>query len=87
VRWSCVVRSSPSPHHPSLTWILPSVNTFYHANQNRAGAPAHAHEFRIGALGLADSAGILLAAVLAVPIETALCAAQVARGKGLCRAL
>jgi battenin len=75
-----------------------SVNTFYHVAHTRpppdpAASPAEReraaqeHAFRIGALGLADSAGILVAALLAVPAETALCAAQVARGKDLCRAL
>ena len=44
-------------------------------------------EFKIGSIGFADSTGILLASVLAVPTEVELCKAQVARGKTLCKAL
>ncbi|KAH8112767.1 batten's disease protein Cln3 [Phellopilus nigrolimitatus] len=44
-------------------------------------------EFQIGSIGLADSAGILLASLLAVPTEIGLCRAQVARGKLLCSEL
>jgi len=48
---------------------------------------AQEREFQIGSIGLADSLGILLASVLAVPAEMALCKAQVARGKELCRSV
>ncbi|KAG1721460.1 batten's disease protein Cln3 [Suillus lakei] len=44
-------------------------------------------EFKIGSIGFADSSGILLASILAVPTELELCRAQVARGKYLCRGL
>lgn len=40
--------------------------------------------FQIGSIGFADSMGILLASVLAVPTEMALCRMQVRRGKGVC---
>ena len=46
---------------------------------------AQEREFQIGSIGLADSLGILMASVLAVPTEVALCKAQVARGRMLCR--
>lgn len=42
-------------------------------------------EFKIGSIGFADSLGILLASVLAVPTEVGLCRAQVNRGKMLCK--
>jgi battenin len=58
------------------------VNVFYHVGQRHAG-----DAFAIGSIGLADSAGILCAALLAVPVELALCAAQVARGNDVCRTL
>ena len=45
------------------------------------------HEFRIGSIGFADSSGILLASIVAMPTEMSLCRAQIARGKGLCAAL
>ena len=44
-------------------------------------------EFKIGSIGFADSSGILLASILAVPTEVMLCRAQVARGKTLCAGL
>jgi battenin len=44
-------------------------------------------EFKIGSIGFADSSGILLASILAVPTEVELCRAQVARGKYLCQGL
>ncbi|KIO24392.1 hypothetical protein M407DRAFT_15430 [Tulasnella calospora MUT 4182] len=44
-------------------------------------------EFKIGSIGVADSLGIMLASLLAMPTEIGLCKAQVARGKDLCRTL
>ena len=44
-------------------------------------------EFKIGSIGFADSSGILLASILAVPTEVILCRAQVGRGKALCKEL
>ena len=40
--------------------------------------------FQIGAIGSADSTGILLASIVAVPVEVGLCRMQVRRGKGVC---
>ncbi|KAF8323899.1 batten's disease protein Cln3 [Clavulina sp. PMI_390] len=48
---------------------------------------AQEREFQMGSIGLADSFGILLASLLAVPTEVSLCKAQVARGRELCRAV
>lgn len=72
-----------------------SVNVFYCINQEQPD-PASTHnpdvikqerEFKIGSIGFADSSGILLASILAVPTEMELCRAQVARGKYLCQGL
>ncbi|KAI5119476.1 hypothetical protein M0805_007210 [Coniferiporia weirii] len=79
-----------------------SVNVFYRVNQERHHYP-HAEggdpdplraervkqerEFQIGSIGFADSSGILLASLLAMPTEIGLCRAQVARGKLLCTEL
>jgi len=78
---------------------LAYVNVFYRLSQDQAAShaddparPSHEQqqlerqirEFRIGSIGFADSSGILLASVLAVPTEVALCRAQIRRGKTLC---
>jgi len=74
---------------------LSYVNAFYRVNQERPD-PSSAHdmerakqekEFKIGSIGFADSTGILLASILAVPTELALCKAQTSRGKLLCKGL
>jgi battenin len=44
-------------------------------------------EFKIGSIGFADSMGILLASLVAMPMELELCRTQVERGKLLCRGL
>ena len=44
-------------------------------------------EFKIGSLGLADSTGILLASILAIPTEIELCKAQLKWGKMFCKGL
>jgi len=44
-------------------------------------------EFKIGSIGFADSLGILLASILAMPTEVELCRAQIHRGKSLCEGL
>lgn len=74
-----------------------SVNVFFRINQENhlpEGDDLHSRErarqereFKIGSIGFADSSGILLASLLAVPTEIGLCRAQVARGKTLCSAL
>jgi len=44
-------------------------------------------EFKMGAVGAADSTGILLASLISMPVEMALCRAQVDKGRTLCRDL
>ncbi|KAG8906965.1 battenin CLN3 protein, partial [Tulasnella sp. 403] len=44
-------------------------------------------EFKIGSIGFADSLGILLASLVAMPTEITLCNAQAARGKTICKTL
>lgn len=72
-----------------------SVNVFYRINQEQHQVPdggdpersKQEREFKIGSIGFADSTGILLASILAVPTEIELCKAQVARGKLICKSL
>ncbi|TBU30307.1 batten's disease protein Cln3 [Dichomitus squalens] len=73
---------------------LAYVNVFYRINQEKHDAPGadaerakQEREFKIGSIGLADSSGILMASLLAVPTEIELCRAQVARGKLFCESL
>ncbi|KAI0353972.1 batten's disease protein Cln3 [Trametes cingulata] len=73
---------------------LAYVNVFYRINQEKHDTPGvdperakQEREFKIGSIGLADSAGILMASLLAVPTEIELCRAQVARGKVFCQSL
>lgn len=74
---------------------LAYVNVFYRINQEHTAPVSdddphrtkQEREFKIGSVGFADSTGILLAAILAVPTEVELCRAQVARGKTLCKGL
>ncbi|KAJ8082239.1 battenin CLN3 protein [Marasmius tenuissimus] len=72
------------------------VNTFYRINEEQPDPGSDAHdaerikqerEFKIGSIGFADSSGILLASLVAVPTELTLCKAQVNRGKLLCKGL
>ncbi|KAG7442878.1 batten's disease protein Cln3 [Guyanagaster necrorhizus] len=74
---------------------LAYVNVFYRVNQERPD-PSSANdvertrqerEFKIGSIGFADSSGILIASLVAVPTEVRLCRAQVNRGKLLCQGL
>ena len=62
-----------------------SVNAYFRAGQEPAEAQERA--FKMGAIGLADSLGILAASLVAMPTEIALCRAQVGRGQSLCREL
>jgi hypothetical protein len=62
-----------------------SVNAYFHAGQEPADAQERA--FKMGAIGLADSLGILAASLVAMPTEISLCRAQVARGHLLCQDL
>jgi battenin len=62
-----------------------SVNAYFHAGQEPADAQERA--FKMGAIGLADSLGILAASLIAMPTEISLCRAQVSRGRSLCQEL
>ncbi|KIP10785.1 hypothetical protein PHLGIDRAFT_115138 [Phlebiopsis gigantea 11061_1 CR5-6] len=73
---------------------LAYVNVFYRINQEHPHVPhgdleraRQEREFKIGSIGFADSTGILLASIVAVPTELGLCRAQVARGKKFCKSL
>lgn len=70
------------------------MNVFYRINQEKNDVPGvdaerakQEREFKIGSIGLADSTGILMASLLAVPTEIGLCRVQVARGKMFCQSL
>ncbi|KAI9509166.1 batten's disease protein Cln3 [Russula earlei] len=65
--------------------IIQGVNAYFRAGQEPAEAQERA--FKMGAIGLADSLGILAASIVAMPTEMALCRAQVARGRSLCQQL
>jgi len=74
---------------------LAYVNVFYRVNQEPPDPNTNhdiektrqEREFKIGSLGFADSFGILLASILAVPTEIELCKTQIRRGKMLCKGL
>ncbi|KAJ2915730.1 hypothetical protein MD484_g4663, partial [Candolleomyces efflorescens] len=68
---------------------LAYVNVFYRINHeppdnniryNDIELTRQAREFKIGSIGFADSTGILLASILAVPTEIELCKAQINHG-------
>ncbi|KAK1922619.1 protein BTN1 [Papiliotrema laurentii] len=72
------------------------VNTFYHVGHLGEEGGHHGEqgarrktekEFRIGAVGAADSCGILFASLISMPTEVALCNAQIAAGRTTCREL
>lgn len=46
---------------------------------------AQEHEFRIGCVGVGDTMGIMAAALFSMPLQLALCDAQVKRGRDLCK--
>ncbi|KAH9956927.1 batten's disease protein Cln3 [Russula dissimulans] len=85
----------PESLAPGLVFLLISVegicgglsyvNAYYRAGQEPAEAQERA--FKMGAIGLADSLGILAASLVAMPTEVALCRAQVSRGRSLCQGL
>ncbi|PWN95226.1 batten's disease protein Cln3 [Tilletiopsis washingtonensis] len=54
-------------------------------DEEREERQGQEQEFRIGSVGLGDTLGILVAALISMPIEVSLCAAQVASGRTLCR--
>ena len=79
-------------HALTLSILIYSVNVFYRINQERMDSsdPETAKqekEFKIGSVGFSDSSGIMLASLVSMPLELGLCAAQIERGKGLCRSL
>jgi len=81
-------------HLPKLTPfdVTRSVNVFYRINQEKSDSPdpetaKQEKEFKIGSMGFPDSSGIIFAVLVSMPLELGLCAAQVKRGKGLCRSL
>ncbi|CEH17945.1 batten s disease protein cln3 [Ceraceosorus bombacis] len=55
------------------------------SEQERRTRLSQEHEFRIGSIGLADSFGILIAALVSMPLELWLCGRQVAAGRLLCK--
>lgn len=58
------------------------VNTFMLVLETVA---LHEREFAMGAVGISDLAGIVVAASVSMWLEPALCGFQVARGRGYCR--
>jgi len=75
-----------------------SVNAFYRVGQEQVvdengmetqdpERKKQEREFRIGSMGFADSLGILLASLIAMPTEIGLCKTQVHRGRDLCVSL
>ena len=87
--------ASQSRHHPD-TKPLSTSSPEEDEDEEEAEGPSSSprprstyttaeKEFRIASLGIADSTGILLASLLSMPLELALCAAQVRRGRSLCR--
>jgi len=85
----------PESLAPGLVFLLISiegvcgglsyVNAYFRAGQEPADAQERA--FKMGAIGLADSLGVLAASLVAMPTEISLCHAQVARGHMLCQDL
>ncbi|WWC91078.1 uncharacterized protein L201_006019 [Kwoniella dendrophila CBS 6074] len=77
---------------------LAYVNTFYHVSRegeneegegpsNDNGKKGMEREFRIGAVGAADSTGILFASLISMPLELYLCNSQIEQGRSMCRDL
>jgi battenin len=83
--WGAFIVSILSLSRYLSTFTLRSVNAYFRAGQEPAEAQERA--FKMGAIGLADSLGILAASLVAMPTEMALCRAQVARGRSLCEGL
>lgn len=46
---------------------------------------AQEQEFRVGCVGVGDSTGILVASLVSMPLQLALCGVQVSLGRNLCR--
>ncbi|KAI0305535.1 CLN3 protein-domain-containing protein [Multifurca ochricompacta] len=75
----------PESMATGLVFSLISVLCSYFYRATDEPAEEHERAFKMGAIGLADSLGILAASLAAMPTEVALCRAQVERGKLLCR--
>ncbi|KAK8844113.1 hypothetical protein IAR55_006907 [Kwoniella newhampshirensis] len=69
------------------------VNTFWHVGREGEGEDGEEQEgkrglereFRIGAVGAADSTGILFASLISMPLEISLCNSQIEQGRTMCR--
>ncbi|KAG8802078.1 battenin CLN3 protein [Serendipita sp. 398] len=61
------------------------INSNIHTDSTREEWVRQAREFRMGSMGFADSFGILLASLIAMPTELYLCSLQVRRGIEYCR--
>ena len=99
--WIGLVSTSIGCHFHSKVshYLTLSVNAFYHVNHEPPETPPsnstmndlewmrQEREFKIGSIGFADSSGILLASLVAMPMEIQLCKVQVDRGKMLCQGL
>ena len=94
----CYNKGSLVPSDGLTFYLVFSVNVFYRINQDQhhpqdndgqlsRERARQEREFKIGSIGFADSSGILLASLLAVPTEISLCRSQVARGKHICAEL
>jgi CLN3 protein len=98
VMWWFSIVSSVWEFHV-LAPLIPtlSVNAFYRVGQESVDENGietqdpdrrkQEREFRIGSMGFADSLGILLASLIAMPAEIGLCKIQAHRGKDLCVSL
>lgn len=84
---------TPSSSSEGISGGLAYVNVFYHLGveqveideRKSAKRRLHEREFRIASVSFSDSIGILCASLVASLLEPALCNAQVARGRNLCR--
>ncbi|KAI0000431.1 batten's disease protein Cln3 [Russula vinacea] len=70
----------PESLAPGLVFLLISL-------EGICGGLSYVNAYFHGAIGLADSLGILAASLVAMPTEISLCRAQVARGRSLCQEL
>ncbi|KAH9176636.1 batten's disease protein Cln3 [Lactarius sanguifluus] len=77
----------PDALAPGLVFCLISVEGICGGFRRLEPANAQERAFKMGAIGLADSLGILVASLVAMPTEVALCRAQVGRGRSLCQEL
>jgi len=76
----------------TLSVLIHSVNVFYRIDSEKSDSsdPKTAKqekESKIGSMEGPDSTGIIMAVLLSMLLELSLCAAQVRRGKELCRSL